>query len=109
MAVALDPSLVSAQDLLARTLATRAPADGGDPDRALKAAQTACALTSYSDPASLDTLAIAYASTGRFPMAVATEQKALQLARQRGSSPDLAKTLETHLNLFRTNRRYVAP
>ena len=108
MAVTLNPTLLAAHDLLARTLATRTPAEGGNPDLAVKAALQACALTSYSDPSRLDTLAIAYASAGRFARALATEERALELVGQSGSR-DLLVALQAHRNLFRAGKPYRAP
>ena len=107
-AVTLNPTFLAAYDLLARTLATRTPADGGNPDLALKAALQACALTSYSDPSRLDTLAMAYASADRFSTALATEQRALDLVRRSGSR-DLLETLQAHSNLFRAGKPYREP
>src|SRR5262249_27411000 len=77
--VTVEPRFVQAHDMLARLLATRAPGDGGDPARAIKEAVRACVLTRYSDSVALDTLAISYASAGRFADAVTTEEQAMQL------------------------------
>jgi tetratricopeptide (TPR) repeat protein len=107
-AVTLNPTLVAAQDLLARTLATRAPADGGNPARAVQAALRACALTSNLDPSRLDTLAIAYASAGRFDLAATTEERALELV-QRSDSRDILEALHSHLSLFRAGKPYRVP
>ena len=103
--VTLAPVSIEAHDALARILATHAPADGGDPNRALSEAQRACELTGYQDGLRLDTLALAYAAGGRFADAVATEEKALRLIT--GSAPpDLVNQLQAHLNLFRAGQPY---
>ena len=107
-AITLNQMLLPAHDLLARTLATRTAADGGNPDLAVKAALQACTLTSYSDPSRLDTLAIAYASAGQFAMALATEERALDLAR-RSDSRNLLEALQAHRSLFRAGKPYRAP
>ena len=107
-AVTLSPAFVDAHDTLARILATRAPADGGNPDRAIREALQACVLTAYQDGLRLDALAIAYASAGRFDEAVATQKKALQLV-QGPWSQDLVSVLQAHLNLFRAGRPYRGP
>ena len=110
VAITLNPTLLAAHDLLARTLATRTPADGGNPDLAVKAALQACTLTSYSDPSRLDTLAIAYAAAGQFATAVATEERALDLLRlRRPDSRDLFEALQAHRSLFRAGKPYRAP
>jgi tetratricopeptide (TPR) repeat protein len=107
-AVTLNPTLVAAQDLLARTLATRAPADRENPARAVQAALRACALTSNLDPSRLDTLAMAYASAGRFDLAAATEDRALELV-QRSGSRDILEMLRAHRSLFRAGKPYRVP
>jgi len=50
-------------------------------------------------------LAAAYAAAGRFPEAVATAQKALDLAFVRGQSV-LVKGVEARLELYRAGRPY---
>src|SRR5579864_1932299 len=107
-AVRLRPDLDEPHDALARILATRAPSDGGDPNRALSEAERACALTAYRDGRRLDTLGLAYASAGRFSEAVATEEKALQLVDAMASA-DIVAQLQTHLRLFRAGKSYRAP
>ena len=89
-------------------MATRAPADGGDPDRAVREAERACALTAYRNGLRLDTLGLAYASAGRFAEAVATEEKAQERIGAM-ASPDVRAQLETHLRLFRAGRPYRVP
>jgi len=107
-AVTLRPDLDEPHDALARILATRAPSDGGDPNRALREAERACALTAYRDGRRLDTLGLAYASAGRFAEAVTTEEKALQRIGAI-ASPDVVAQLQTHLTLFRAGKPYRAP
>jgi len=52
-------------------------------------------------PSYLDTLAAAYAETGKFDRAVATQREALALAAQQGEpDADLERELETHLEAF---------
>jgi len=56
-------------------------------------------------PSYLDTLAAAYAETGKFDRAVETQREALALARQQ-SEPDaeVEQELETHLEAFEAGR-----
>jgi len=51
-----------------------------NPDKARELALHACELCDYNQPAALDTLAIAYAASGDFDLAVETVQKAIKLA-----------------------------
>jgi tetratricopeptide (TPR) repeat protein len=107
-AVTLRPDVFQSHDALARILATHPPAAGGDPDRAVREAQRACALTGNLDGPRLDTLGLAYAAAGRFAEAVATEEKALQLSRETASE-DVVKMVQAHLDLFRAGKPYRAP
>lgn len=60
--------LASAEDLKLRR-----------PQEAIELAQKACEMTSRSNPAILDTLAVAFASAGRFDDALATSEQAVKL------------------------------
>ena len=91
---------------LAWLLATRPQADFYDPARALALAQKACSL-SLDPPASLlDVLAAAYAANGNFDQALATAQKALELARAT-SQCNLVPKIENRLKLFQDRRPFV--
>jgi hypothetical protein len=94
-----------AQNNLAWLLGTLTPAEGGDPVRAVTLAQRACELTGNSDANCLDTLAVAYAATGRFNDAVATTQKAIPLARS-GGQAELVQKMEARLELYRGRQAY---
>ncbi len=74
-----------------------------DPAAAVKLAQEACELTNYEQPEVLDTLAVAYASAGKFPQAIETAQKALELAVAAGKE-NLALEIEEHLRLYRAGQ-----
>lgn len=104
-AVYVKPDYVSAQNNLAWLLATLAPADGGDPARAVALAQRACTLTGNRLPPYLDTLAAGYAAAGRFSEAVDTGQKAVALARSAGQSK-LADEIQRHLEVYRKGRAW---
>jgi protein O-mannosyl-transferase len=58
------------------------------------------------DPSYFDTLAAAYASSERFPEAVAAAQKGIDLATQSGNS-ELAQLIRTHKTLFEQNQRII--
>jgi len=102
------PDYPEAQNNLAWLMATRTPAEGGDPVRAVTLAERACELTNNRVAAYLDTLAIAYAAAGRFNDAIAAAQKAIGLAKAAGQS-QLVEDIELHLELYRAGRAYRAP
>jgi tetratricopeptide (TPR) repeat protein len=93
---------------LAWLLATLAPAEGGDPVRAVTLAQRACELTGNSDANSLDTLAVTYAANGRFADAIATTQTAIKLACS-GGQMELLQKMEARLELYRGRQAYHPP
>jgi tetratricopeptide (TPR) repeat protein len=97
----LQPDFADAYNNLARLLATHAPAERGDVVRAVSLAQRACELTDNRRAGYLDTLAAAYAAAGRFSEAVATAQKAIELARAAGP-PKLVGEYEARLELYRS-------
>jgi tetratricopeptide (TPR) repeat protein len=101
----IKPEFAAAQSNLAWLLATLPPSEGGDGVRAVALAERACQLTDNRAAVSLDTLAAAYAATGRFDEAVATAQKALELART-ANQPNLARDIEARLELYRSGRAY---
>jgi len=104
-ALRLKPDSVAAQNNLAWLLATLPPADGGDPARAVTLARRACELTGNREAPYLDTLAAAYAATGRFAEAVDTARKGVELARAAGQA-QVASEIETHLALYREGHVY---
>jgi len=106
-ALRLKADYAEAFNNLAWLLATREPAQGGDPLRAVALAQRACELTGSSSAGSLDTLAAAYAAANRFPEAIETAQKAIQ--RASSGQAGLAKEIEARLELYRAGRPYREP
>jgi tetratricopeptide (TPR) repeat protein len=107
-ALRINPELADTQNNLAWLLATRAPAEGGDPIRAVALAERACKLTDNRVAAYLDTLAAAYAAAGRFNDAVATAQTAIPLADSTAQT-QLVSKIEMRLELYRANRAYYEP
>jgi tetratricopeptide (TPR) repeat protein len=102
-ALQIQPNHVQALNNLAGLLATIAPAEGGDPIRAVTLAQRACQLTGNQVAEFIDTLAGAYAAANRFNDAIAAAQKAVELARSTGQT-QLADEIETRLALYRDVR-----
>ena len=102
------PDFAEAEINLAWLLATLAPADGGDPARAVTLAREACQHTGNREAPYLDALAVAYAAAGRFSEAIATAQKAIELASSAGQT-QIVSEIETRLELYRAGRAYRAP
>jgi tetratricopeptide (TPR) repeat protein len=99
------PDYAEAENNLAWLLATLAPADGGNPVRAVTLAERACELTNNRAAESLDTLAVAYAAAGRFNDAIAAARKAIGLARSTGQTR-MASEIESRLDLYQAGRPY---
>jgi protein O-mannosyl-transferase len=77
-------------------------------DEAVQLARRACELTGYRKPLLVGTLAVAYAEAGQFEEAVATAQKARDLALASGQK-ELAEKNQQLLELYRTRRAYHEP
>ena len=75
---------------------------------AVRLAERACELTHYGEPLFIGTLAAAYAEAGRFPEAVATAEKAEQLATTAGLTAVAAKNRQL-LELYRAGKPYHEP
>ena len=75
---------------------------------ALRLAQVACAGESATNPTILDTLAAAQAETRDFDAAVATLQRAADLARQAGNT-HLAAELAQRTKYYQEKRPFRAP
>ena len=90
---------------LAWALATGPKAEFRNGAEAVRLAEHACELTHYDQPAYLGTLAAAYAESGRFPEAVATAEKAEQLASTAGAKQPVRQLLE----LYRAGKPYREP
>jgi tetratricopeptide (TPR) repeat protein len=107
-ALRIKPDYAEAENNLAWLLATLAPTDGGAPVRAVTLAERACKLTNNRVTPYLDTLAAAYAAVGRSNEAIATAQKAIELAKAAGQS-QLVEQIELHLKLYRSGQPYHQP
>ena len=102
-ALRIHPGLVHVANRLAWILAT-------DPDPALRygaeavdLAERFCRPPNDANPMFLDTLAAAYAVTGRFPQAIGTATRAAALASSRGQ-PELADQIRQRLAAYRERR-----
>jgi tetratricopeptide (TPR) repeat protein len=109
-AIRLRPKAISISILnqTAWILATCADAAGRNGAKAVELAERAARLTARRDAAVLDTLAAAYAETGRFSAAVETAQQALELASAQSNRP-LAEHLRQRIDLYRNAKPYRVP
>jgi protein O-mannosyl-transferase len=98
-ALEIEPDNPAILASLARVLATSPALSVRNGVRAIALARRASELSGGADPAMTDTLAAAYAEAGRFLEAIATAQKALELA-QRGGQQHLAEQIGSRLELY---------
>ena len=104
-ALEIKPDYVKAQNNLAWVLATCPQASLRDGNKAVELAQRANQLTDGENPLVLRTLAAAYAEAGRFPEAVETAQRALQLARAQ-SNIRLADALQSQMKFYEAGQPF---
>jgi protein O-mannosyl-transferase len=104
-ALRLNPHLAGALNNLAWLLATSSDDALRDGAEAVRLAECACELTYHGEPLFIGTLAAAYAEAGRFPEAVATAEKAEQLATSAGQTAVAAKNHQL-LELYRAGKTY---
>jgi len=104
-ALMLKPESPEVLNNLAWLLATSDDANFREPAQALKYAEKACDLTQYAEPEKLDTLAVAYAAVGNFPQAIATTEKAIELAISQGEK-ELADELQSRIALYKAGKPY---
>ena len=104
-ALRLDSNHAGALNNLAWILAASPFDDLRNGAEAVSLAEQACDLTHYGKPMFIGTLADAYAEAGRFPEAVATAEKAEQLATEAGLTAVAAKNRQL-LELYRAGKPY---
>ncbi|MGO8931089.1 MAG: fused MFS/spermidine synthase [Limisphaerales bacterium] len=107
-ALEIDPYLAEALNNLAWLLATCPEASLRNGPEAAQLAERACEITEYHRTIFVGTLGAAYAEAGRFPDAVATAQKACELASIFKEEPLLAKNREL-LEFYRAGKPYHEP
>jgi tetratricopeptide (TPR) repeat protein len=86
-------------------LATSPNAKRRDGKTAIEFATKACELTSWKDPAYLDTLSAAYAESGDFDAAVKWQTKAIELLTNEGEKD----AYRTRLKLYQERKPYHLP
>ena len=104
-ALAIEPRFARAANNLAWILATHPEPSLRDPRTAVRLARRASEDSEPPDASILDTLAAALAADARFDAAVATAERAAQLAEREGQA-GLAEEIRSRLELYRTGRPY---
>jgi hypothetical protein len=99
----IEPGNPGTKNNLAWLFATCSDPNYRNPSEAIRLAQQACHATGFTDPGKLDTLATAFASAGRFDEAVATAQKALNLANE-NNNKQLFQVIKSHLDLYKASK-----
>ncbi len=107
-AVELQPTNAYALNNLAWVRATSAQDRFRNGAEAVRLAELACQLTHYETPLVIGTLAVAYAEAGRFDEAVATAQKARDVAVSLGEN-NLSSKDEQLIALFKDKQPYREP
>lgn len=107
-ALRLKPDWAPALNQLAWTLATHPLPQIRDGNQAIPLAERLCEMTGHRQPASLATLAAAYAETGQFAKAVATAQAGYNLAVA-AQQPELQATLRQQIELYRSDHPFHQP
>ncbi|HVM59794.1 MAG TPA: tetratricopeptide repeat protein [Verrucomicrobiae bacterium] len=106
-ALELRPENAEAANNLAWLLATVPAALGGDPVRAVALAEQARGRPGRHLAMELDTLAVAYASAGRFDEAIQAAEECLALAQTAGQT-QLVANVQAQIDLFRAGHPYRA-
>jgi Tfp pilus assembly protein PilF len=104
-ALSIRADHASALSGLGWVLATSAVPTARNPKEALAAAEQAARLTGRADPAVMDTLAAALASTGDFAGAISVAEAAAAIANRVGASA-LAEQIRDRLALYRKGQPY---
>jgi spermidine synthase len=99
-ALRLAPDWPAALDRVALILATHPEPRMRDPDEAVRLARRAMELTDGKDPMTLEVVAAAYASAGRFAEAESSERKVLDIAAATGNDA-LARAAQAAIELYR--------
>jgi superkiller protein 3 len=104
-ALQAKPDWILTMNNLAWILATYEEVWLRDPDEAVRLAKRACILTDFKRPNLLDTLAAAYAAAGRFPDALSTVKKAVEMAQSSGHM-ELAEEIKERMSLYKSGKAY---
>lgn len=98
--IKIDPDQLMILNNLARIQGTKPSLPSRNIDEAIMLAQRLCKLTNFKHPNALDTLAIAYAAAEKFPQAIETAQKAIDVATSTNKT-ELAQEIAARLKLYK--------
>ncbi len=101
--LATEPENGNAKSNIAWVFATCPEATFRDGAKAVQLAEQALQLSGSKNPLIFRTLAAAYAENGRFPEAIDTAQRGLDLANSQGN-PGLAAELQNNIVLYQSGR-----
>ncbi len=110
-ALRLKPDMFLPHNTIAWLQATQKDPEIYDPKSALVHAQKAAELTKdqltgkYTDPKTLDTLAVAQGANAMFDEAVRTATLAIEISRQKGQKAQVKK-IQKRLDLYKQNKPY---
>lgn len=104
-ALQIQPQFTAAQSNLAWALATCPEASVRNGLRAVELAQESNRITGDRNPVTLRTLAAAYAEAGRFPEAIETAQRALEMATVQ-SDAGLVEALQVQVALYQAGKPF---
>ncbi len=108
-ALHIVPDLNTSINNLSWVLATAPDAKYRNGIEAVQLAQQACDRTDYKNPFALDTLAAAYAASGRYEDAVRTSQRAILLLPESAKAGKIAKAMQERLLVYQAGKPYVSP
>jgi protein O-mannosyl-transferase len=104
-AMEINPLNVEAQNNMALVLATFPERRVRNGTKAVELAERADHLTGNANASISATLAAAYAEAGRFPNAIKTAERALQLAADQGNTA-LAEAIRAQIRLYQSGFPY---
>jgi protein O-mannosyl-transferase len=91
---------------MAWLLATIDNSSAQDANKAIGYALRACKLTAYNNADYLDTLAVAYAASGKFNDAIMTAEKALNIINKAAGQENAAREIQNRLELYKAGKPY---
>ncbi len=103
--IEIDPNQPEILNNLAWLEATKPSLQFRNIDEAIMLAQRLCKLTNFKNPQALDTLAMAYAAGGEFPLAIETARKAIDIATSMKYTKR-AKEITARLKLYEKSMPY---
>ena len=106
--IKIDPNQFAVLHDLARIQDTRPSLPSRNIAEAIMLAERLCKRTNYQHPNALDTLATVYAAAGKFPLAIETAQKAIDVATS-ANNTKLAQEIAARLKLYKQSMPYTHP